>query len=143
VSVQQGDFICFNALPEYNLQVRHTEIRNIVLVCVNILTYKYVLCVTEIYSLDSRCLCAVHTYFFFRLNTESCHPVRSLHFTKANFVSDNSMQIIFQQFSVGFASVGGEKGTAPPLSYTVSFVVPLFSVVYVVIHNRSHTNFVL
>jgi len=28
------------------------------------------------------------------------------------------MQIIFQQFSVGFARVGGEKGTALLLSYT-------------------------
>ena len=28
------------------------------------------------------------------------------------------MQIIFLQFSVGFARVGEEKGIAPPLSYT-------------------------
>jgi hypothetical protein len=28
------------------------------------------------------------------------------------------MQIIFQQFAVGFASVGGEKGTELLLSYT-------------------------
>ena len=97
----------------YNLQGRHTEIRNIV--CVNTLTY--VLYVTKIYSLDTWCLCAVHK-FFFHLTTERCHYVRSLHFTNANFVSDISMQIILQQFSVGFASVGGEKGTAQLLSYT-------------------------
>jgi hypothetical protein len=113
VSFQQGDFICFNALLEYNLQARHTEIRNVV--CVNTLTC--VLHVTEIYGLDSRCLCTVHKLFF-HWNTERCHPVRSLHFTNANFVSDISIQIILQQFSVGFARVSGEKGTALLLSYT-------------------------
>lgn len=112
--LQHGDFICFNTLLEYNLQSRHTLVPNVV--CVNTLTY--VLRVTEIYSLDSRCLCTVHKFFFFfRLNTESCHDVRSLYFTNANFVSDISMQIIFQSLSVGFARVGGEKDSAPLLSY--------------------------
>ena len=42
--LQQGDFICFNTLLEYNLQVRHTLMPNVV--CVNTLTY--VLRVAEI-----------------------------------------------------------------------------------------------
>jgi hypothetical protein len=57
------------------------------------------------------------------------------------------MQINFQRLSVGFVRVGGEGGTETLLSYggivAQSSFVPFSSAVYIVMHNKSYTNFIL